>query len=301
MKGVPTQVGTRVMLMIKTNVYRLRDPFVLVEKDAYYMYGSEWLCFKNTSGRLDGKWELLTEPVFNYPKNFLTCSWAPEVHKYNGKYYMFTTYFSSETLHRGCTIMRSDSPEGKFVEITNGQITPHEYDCIDGTFYVDENNDPWIVYVHEWTCAEDGIGSFAASRLSPDLTHRIGEPIELFRANEPSWTSHNVTDGCFMYKTSDGQLLMIWSNFADDLGYCVGISRSDNGRLDGKWTHDDKLLFSKPMNGDDDGGHAMIFRDHDGKLYISLHSPNDTEKVRYSEHAIIIPIREENGTLVIDE
>ena len=23
-------------------VERLRDPFVLVEKDAYYMYGSEW-------------------------------------------------------------------------------------------------------------------------------------------------------------------------------------------------------------------------------------------------------------------
>lgn len=287
-------------MIIKTNVKRLRDPFVLVEKDAYYMYGSEWLCFKNTSGRLDGKWELLEKPVYRYPKDFLTCSWAPEVHKYKGSYYMLTTYYSAKTEHRGCTIMKSDSPEGEFIEITDGHITPAEWDCIDGTLYIDENNDPWLVFVHEWTCQPDGIGTFAAARLSDDLTHFVSEPIELFRANDPSWTTHNVTDGCFMYKTSDGQLLMTWSNFADEFGYCVAIARSDNGRLDGKWTHDEKLLYSSAMNNGQDGGHGMIFKDHDGKLYLSLHTPQDTRKKSYSEQACIIPIHEENGTLVAD-
>ena len=285
-------------MLIKTNILRLRDPFVLVEDNAYYAYGSEWLCFKNESGRLDGEWKLLEKPVFRYPKDFLTCSWAPEVHKYNGSYYMFTTYYSAKTKRRGCTIMKSNSPEGEFVEITNGHITPPEWDCIDGTFYIDENNQPWMIFVHEWVCWEDKVGSFAAAKLSPDLTHFISEPIELFKANEPKWATNGVTDGCFMHKTKDGDLLMIWSNFEKN-GYCVAVAKSDNGKLTGNWIHDEKLLYSKEMTGVD-GGHAMIFKDRDGKMYLSLHSPNDTAQQPYSEQAIIVSLKEENGTLVCE-
>jgi beta-xylosidase len=286
-------------MIIKTNVKRLRDPFVLVEDNAYYMYGTEWLCFKNQSGRLDGEWELLEKPIFRYPKDFLTCSWAPEVHKYNGAYYMFTTYYSAKTQRRGCTIMKADSPEGEFIEITNGHITPSEWDCIDGTLFIDEDNQPWMVFVHEWVCCEDKVGSFAAAKLSADFTHFISEPIELFKANEPKWATSGVTDGCFMHKTKDGSLLMIWSNFEKD-GYCVAVAKSDNGKIDGKWIHDENLLFSKKISGEFDGGHAMIFHDHDGKMYLSLHSPNDTSKKPYSEQAIIVPLSEKDGTLVCD-
>ena len=91
---------------------------------------------------------------------------------------------------------------------------------------------------------------------------------------------------------------MIWSNFGED-GYCVGIARSDNGRVDGKWTQDEKLLYSKHMTDEFDGGHGMIFTTPEGKTYLSIHSPNDVGLSR-KETPVFIAIREQNGTLVWD-
>ena len=50
--------------MIEPNIENLRDPFVLVEEDAYYLYGSgtlntdwenpDWVCYKYDCGKLNG-------------------------------------------------------------------------------------------------------------------------------------------------------------------------------------------------------------------------------------------------------
>ncbi len=288
----------REMTVITSSISNLRDPCILVEKDAYYAYGTGWVCYKNTSGSLDGDWQPLGT-VVSVPADAETNYWAPEVHKYNGAYYMFTTYKSKKTGHRGCTVMKASSPEGPFVEITDGPITPATWDAIDGTFYVDRDGQPWMIFVHEWTSTDDGIGRMAAAKLSDDLTHFISEPIELFRADTSPWTKRNVTDGCWMYECSDGELIMIWSNFDANGGYAVGIARSDNGKVDGNWTHDYTTLYSKSLSGTYDGGHGMIFVDTDGQMYLSIHSPNTAVEGR-KEKPVFIPIREENGTLVWD-
>ncbi len=292
--------------MIETNIKKLRDPFVLYHDGAYYAYGTgvengndwdstRWACYKNTSGRLDGEWIKLDNSFVIYPEAAAKNRWAPEVHKYKGNFYMFTTYFSSKTKHRGCTILKSSSPEGPFEEITNGHITRADWDAIDATLYVDREGQPWMVFVHEWTCTDDKIGRMAAAKLSDDLTHFISEPIELFRADDPAWSDHCVTDGCFLYEAQNGELLMIWSNF-DSEGYAVGVAKSDNGRIDGKWSHDEKPIFSRSITGRYDGGHGMIFTDTDGTKYLCLHSPNKPQGER-EEKPVLIPIVEENGTL----
>ena len=284
-------------VMITSSVPRLRDPCVLVEDGVYYVYGTGWECWKNTTGDLKSGWKPLGV-VAEKPAESDDNYWAPEVHKYNGAYYMFTTYHSKVTGHRGCTILKSDRPEGPFREITGGHITPKDWDSIDGTFYVDPDGQPWMVFVHEWTSTDDGVGRMAAAKLSDDLTHFISEPVELFRADAPVWTIGKVTDGCWMYRCEDGQLLMLWSNW-DTLGYCVGIARSASGRVDGEWTQDRDLLFSKKMTGQYDGGHGMIFTDTDGQMYLSVHSPNDATAGR-KETPVFIRIREKDGTLVWD-
>ena len=60
---------------------------------------------------------------------------------------------------------------------------------------------------------------------------------------------------------------MLWSNFNKD-GYWVAIVRSKNGKVDGEWVHDEKLLFSKEISGQYDGGHGMIFTPVDGQMYL---------------------------------
>ena len=283
--------------IIETSVEQLRDPCVLVENGVYYMYGTGWKCYKNTSGRLDGEWESLGV-VVNVPADASDNHWAPEVHKYNGKYYMFTTYKSAKRGMRGCTVMRSNSPEGPFTEISDGHVTPKEWDAIDATLYIDENGKPWMVFVHEWTCMPNKIGRMAAARMADDLTMLVSEPIDLFGAMDAPWATRGVTDGCWMYRTKDGRLLMIWSNW-DKYGYCVGVARSDNGLPDGKWSHDAEVLFSRGESGAYDGGHGMIFKDLDGSEYLSIHSPNSENQGR-PEKPIFIPIKEENGRLLLD-
>ncbi len=284
--------------MITSTIKQLRDPCILLENGVYYAYGTGWVCYKNTSGDLGGEWEALGR-VAEIPEEAVDCYWAPEVHKYKGAFYMFTTYKSSKNGHRGCTVMRAESPEGPFVEISNGHLTPSDWDAIDGTFYVDGENTPWMIFVHEWTSTDDRIGRMAAAKMSDDLTHFISEPIELFRADDPVWTSERVTDGCWMHKCKTGELLMIWSNF-DKYGYSVGIARSDSGKVDGKWTQDEKQLYSKYMTNVYDGGHGIIFEDISGQLYLSMHSPNAPVGDR-KETPVFLAIKEENGTLVWDE
>ena len=296
--------------MIFSGVEELRDPFFVRKGDTFYLYGTGyddhsrgnwedtvWACYVNKIGKLDGKWEKTQEPVYVKPEGAVKNFWAPEVHEYKGAYYMIATYFSSQTQHRGCTILKSDFPEGPFVEITNGHITPKEWDAIDGTLYVDPNGQPWMVFVHEWTCTDDGVGRMALAKLSHDLTHFISEPVELFRATDPSWTDIIVTDGCFLYTTQKGTLLMIWSNGSKE-GYCVGIARSKSGKIAGPWEHDDERLFYRKNPEEMDGGHGMIFTHTDGQMYLVIHGPNRPTPTEQCS-VYFLPIKEENDTLTI--
>jgi len=295
-------------VLVTTDVINFRDPSVIVTEDAYYMYGTGWSCYKNTGDLLTGEWVKLRN-VVTVPSDAQSHKWAPEVHYYNGNYYMFTTYLSKTTGYRGCTVLKSASPEGPFVEISKGtalvengeggydevamgHITPTDADRIDGTFYVDPEGQPWMIYVDEWVSTPDGVGRMSAAKLSEDLSEFISEPVELFSAGETGW-SGVITDGCFMYTTEDGQLLMLWSS-SDGYGYSEGIARSEAGNVLGPWTHDQVRLYSKRFVGKD-GGHGMIFYDRDGQMYMSLHSPNEGE-----EHVCFLKLREENNTLVWD-
>lgn len=283
--------------IITSTIECLRDPCILVEDGVYYAYGTGWVCYKNTSGSLAGEWEYL-DVVAEIPAESMGDHWAPEVHKYNGAFYMFTTYRSSETGRHGCTILKSDSPEGPFVEITDGTITPKEWDSIDGTLYIDDDGQPWMIFVREWVSTDDGVGRMAAAKMSDDLTHFVSEPIELFRARDAVWSRGDITDGCWLYRCEDGQLLMLWSNW-DSAGYAVGVARSVSGKVDGEWTHDEALLYSKNLSNTYEGGHGMIFTDTDGQLYLAVHSPNAAEGSR-REAPTFVAIKEVNSTLVWD-
>ena len=294
--------------MIETRIFKIRDPFVIKEENCYYLYGTDvsaggwentaWGCYKSEGMDLAGKWEKTKNLVYIRPENAQKQFWAPEVHKYNGYYYMFASYYSSLTNHRGCSILKAPTPEGPFVEITNGHITPKDWDSIDGTFWVDDEGQPWMVFVHEWTSTDDGIGRMAAAKLSSDLTHFLSEPVELFRADDAPWANIQVTDGCFLHKTSEGRLLMLWSNSYND-EYRVGIAYSKNGKVDGEWIQAKKPLFTKEIGGKHDGGHGMIFKANDGQSYLAIHSPNNLSG-DLSEEAVFLPISEKDGLLICD-
>lgn len=279
----------------KTQDIRIRDPFVLVYEQNYYMYGTGaasgpgYGCY--VSADLEnwaGPFNVFTAPAgFDGTGNF----WAPECHFYNGMFYLFATYFSQTTAHRGVSVFRSRSPLGPFEEISAGHITPQDWDSIDGTLYIDPAGRPWMIFVYEWTSMPDKNGAIAAARLTDDLTRLIGEPVELFKAKDPVWAKNGVTDGPCPYRTENGNLLMLWSNFNSG-GYCVALSSPANGQLAGDWNHGLVPFYAKGDRFACDGGHPMLFTDLDGRLMMSIHSPNAG-----AEHAVFLEVVDDGNTL----
>lgn len=275
----------------------IRDPFVLLHENRYYMYGtrgSEAWTEKSTG--LDAyvsddleNWNEIKD-IFLPPENFWADRnfWAPEVHFYKGNFYMFVS-FKSETKMRGTQILKAEKPEGPFLPHSDDPVTPAEWMCLDGTFVVD-NGKPYMIFCHEWVQVKDG--EVWAIELSDDLKKPVGKPIYLFKASEPCWVDKSretfVTDGPFAYRTEKGKLMLIWSSFYNH-DYCQAMVYSDNGHIDGKWIHDDRLLFEK------DGGHGMIFRTRENDLKLILHSPNENPL----ERPVIFDLKEENNTLYI--
>jgi len=282
-------VGVDVFAVPRSD-FQIRDPFVLADNGIYYLYRSmAWMGGRGvgvaTSKDLENwsEFKLVTQLD---PSVKHTAVWAPEVHKYNGSYWIFTTLtfdpdpknpikgdfqmgFKGGRLQpRGVWVFKGDKPEGPFLPVKNGPVTPADWMCLDGTLVV-EDGKPWMVFCHEW--CQLGNGSMKAAPLSDDLSHFTAPPVELFRAACRPGYGH-VTDGPYFIR--DGKdLRMIWSNFLAETGYCVLQCRSATGKVTGPWV-DQKVLYRK------NGGHGMLFRKFDGQLMLSLHQPNNSPHER---------------------
>jgi beta-xylosidase len=217
-------------------------------------------------------------------------AWAPEVHAYKGRYYLFATLHNPKKLlpttdstrpnsMRATIIAVSDSPEGPF-ELTkkDAPVTPANFMTLDGTLYVDRAGKPWMVYAHEWIQKVDG--TMEAIPLNADLSDSAGKPIHLFKASDAPWINaqmlpsarenHYVTDGPELFRTKNGTLLMLWASYMKNElgrdGYVQTLARSTSGELQGPWVQLEPLIGN-------DSGHGMLFRSLEGKLMLVLHQP----------------------------
>lgn len=272
---------------IDVNDLRIRDPYILLYQNVYFMYtgggDNGYICYASYNLKT---WYGLIR-VFDSTKAAESGDfegigeyWAAECHIYNGSFYIFGSYRSGKSGYHGTSIFKSESPLGPFVEISNGPVTPPTRDCIDGTLYV-ENGTPYMVYSEELTSEADGIGGMAYAQLSEDLTHFVTEPRTMFKANDPYWMSqrNNVTDAPFVYRTSNGKLIMLWSTFCNE--YATATYFNLSGKIDGEWHHSSRPLYQRDEDiGELEGGHSMIFTDKDGTLKMAFHSPNTSEYER---------------------
>jgi beta-xylosidase len=234
--------------------------------------------------------------IFKTPVGFwgdvnIKAIWAPELHAYKGKYYLFATFDTDSLLpeqwrnwlprvKRGTQVLISDSPLGPFKPFQNHSTLPVDMMTLDGTLWV-EDGIPYMVFCHEWVQIKDG--AVEMIQLKDDLSETVGEPIRLFDGSDAPWGRKSpqyhcrVTDGPYLYSSISGKLFMIWSSFGKG-GYAVGIAVSATGKLRGPWTQQSESLFSE------DGGHGMIFKRFDGQLMLVLHQPNKvTERARLFE------------------
>lgn len=238
--------------------------------------------------------------------------WAPEVHAWQGAWYMFVTVTGEipgcgvETplgyeVVRGTRIFRSEQPQGPYAPWSDGPIAPMEHLTLDGTLYVSPEGKPYMVYCHEWLQVVDG--TVEAIPLTENLKKADGEPFLLFRASDAPWCTGQwveeavgiafrcitrVTDGVFLFPDKSGALCMLWST--GNGRYETGIARSPSGMLEGPWEHAAAPIYTA------DGGHPMLLPNAHGQWLMALHAPNSGRL----ERAHLVPVTISDNGLEAD-
>src|SRR3546814_1297436 len=84
---------------------------------------------------------------------------------------------------------------------------PADQPTMDGTFWVDEDGKPYMIFCHEWL--QNGDATMEKIELKPDLSGTTGKRKILFRASDSPW-SRERKDGQIRSEvpTSDLQSLM---------------------------------------------------------------------------------------------
>lgn len=291
----------------------LSDPFIFADNsdNTYYMYGSggNGTVMARASKDLKNwtdRFAVYKFPAEHWAGEKAPC-WAAEVHKYKGKYYLFTTSDNGKPIgknirgenypRRATQIYVADSPRGPFKDFTNNQQhTPLDWPSLDGTLWI-EKGVPYLVFCHEWTQIMNG--TVEAVRLPKNLGVPKDIPFTLFKGfdapyiteSEPDPKKSYVTDGSFLFKTKTGRLGMIWSSWKGK-DYVLIAAYSKSGKLKGPWIQDKELLFEA------NGGHGMLFHTFDGKMMLSMHYV-DPKDARPGRQPMFIEIDDSGDRLVI--
>ncbi len=239
----------------------------------------------------EGPHSIFRTPPNHWPGVAFRGIWAPELHRYKNKYYLFLTFDTATPypeqwrnwrprVRRASQVLVGDAPLGPFKAFAPRPTLPEDMMTLDGTLW-EEDGVPYMIYCHEWVQIVDG--TVELIQLEPDLSATVGEPTRLFFGSDAPWAKRNdhygcwVTDGPWLHRSKSGKLFMLWSGFGAG-GYTVGLALSDSGKLKGPWRQQQQPIFA------DDGGPPMMFRRVDGQLMLAVHSPNqDTERIRLFE------------------
>jgi arabinan endo-1,5-alpha-L-arabinosidase len=267
---------------------RMRDVCILPDQKSktYYMIGPAGRGVRAYTSKDLVNW-VGPDIIFRAPDDIwgnipIVSIWAPEMHAYRNKYYLFLTFdtrnkFSEQwrnwlpRVTRGSQTLVSDTPTGPFHPFQNHSTPPVDMMTLDGTLWV-EDGIPYMVFCHEWVQISNGTVEYI--RLKDDLSEAVGEPVQLFRGSEAPWNpagqqhGNYVTDGPYLYPGKSGKLFMIWSGFKAG-SYTTGIAISDSGKLAGPWKQQTEPIFK------DNGGHGMLFTTFQGQLMMVLHAPNN--------------------------
>ncbi len=283
---------------------RVRDPYILVHEERYYLYGTR---SETCWGPADGfdcyisadleQWEGPVE-IFHRPEGFWAdqCYWAPECYAWKGRFCLVTT-LAGGRVKKGVHTLWADRPEGPFTY--GARLTPEGWTCIDGTLYL-EGTAPWLIFSHSFEDA--GCRDMCALRLKDDLSGPAGDPVPIFQVSEAPWCvpvpfakeefgmdgEIYFSDGPCAVKLGGGALSLLWSGWGAQ-GYCVGQAISESGAVTGPWRQLAQPLFPR------DGGHGMLFTALDGRRYYVLHAPN----TKGEERPVLFEVEERDGVLAL--
>ncbi len=263
---------------------RLSDPAILADKvtNMYYMTGTGGKLYTSPDLRQwTGPYDVTDIDSTSW-MGARPMIWAAELHEYKGRYYYFATFTNQSKIiatvrgnkieRRASQVLVADHPKGPYRLFGDATYLPDSLPTLDGTFWVDTDGKPYMIYCGEWLANWNG--TMERIELMPDLCGTVGEGEVLFRAFDSPWSRerdadgkvipNKVTDGPYLFRTQTGRLGMIWTSWIYDV-YTQGVAYSASGTLAGPWIQDAEPITPPGF------GHGMLFRDFSGRWLMSVH------------------------------
>lgn len=293
------------------------DPYVLNDGDGnYYMYGTG-------GGAKDGfatysssdlvNWEFEGQVYTGNEENSWAIGdfWAPEVYKFNDKYYIF---FSAqwkdnpdnelENFKIGVAV--ADKPTGPFEDLQNKPLFDPGYPIIDANVFQDDDGKFYLYYsrvaykhpveseISEWAKEKGWFDEIEESwvygiELKKDFTGVIGEPVLLLRPPETlddknaEWESRSVTskevnrrwtEGSYTFKHQDTYYMMYSANFYGGENYAVGYATASSPLGPYKKADNNPVLEKNIDAGGNvtgTGHNSLVFSSDSTKIYTVYH------------------------------
>lgn len=250
----------------------LADPYILLEGDTYYAYGTNDAdgirCYTSNDLRV-WKYEGLALNKANTTET--KWFWAPEVYHVKGKYIMY--YSANEHLYAAT----ANSPKGPFVQVGTYQMNDLIGDekCIDSHVFIDTDSTAYIFFVR----FTDGNCIWQA-KLSDDFITPIAGTLRKCFAVSQSWENKmgRVNEGPNVIKHGRRYFLTYSGNDYQSQDYAVGYAYTNN-IASGNWT---KYAQNPILRRWDDlvgTGHHSLFYDRDSVLRIVFHAHNSKETI----------------------
>ncbi len=261
-------------------IKNIRDPFILLEGDKYYLTGttppywdgkSEGVMLWSSDDLLNWKEEriILHRNTAKSDSWFRDYWWAPEIHKKNGKFYLTVNCRNDELdIGQNPLIAVSDEIDGEYTVLnadkpifSNEDYEKGLYPCPNGNdanLFTDSDGKTYIT-----TCWGNGIFLY---EINLDSITLVGEPVVVVEASQNGWDTKN--EGQFIIKHND-IYYCFYSSFTRS--YEVGVAYSKNIR--GPWIKDERNPIITPfgVEGLRHSGHNCIFTDKQGRMWTAYH------------------------------
>ena len=265
------------------------DPYIIQYNDSYFLYGtSAGDGFKAWKSENLIDWSALGYVFRRKQGSWATRSfWAPEVIHYHRKFYMCFSCKGPEESGLRIALAVSDSPEGPFEELYV-PLFDHNYSCIDGHIYIDEDGQAYLYYemvgaVGEFRKKEGYLwGMIFGVKLSSDLSHMLGEPVLCVYPSQewenPGSMHARSTEGMTVFKHEQHYYMTYSANHYADPDYGVGYATASSPL--GMWIKSEKnpILTKDLETGVSGPGHNSIVQSPDGKeWFIVYHSHADID------------------------
>lgn len=319
------------------------DPFILNDGNGkFYMYGTgggakEGFATYSSDDLITWEFEGQVYKGNREDSWAIDHFWAPEVYKFDDKYYMF---FSAqwqdnpdnelENFRIGVAV--ADKPTGPFEDLQEKPLFDPGYPVIDANVFQDDDGKFYLYYsrvayehpveseIAEWAREKGWYDEIEESwvygiELKSDFSGVIGEPELLLRPPEnmddenAEWesrsvTSHEVnrrwTEGSYTFKHEDTYYIMYSSNFYGGENYAVGYATGSSPL--GPFTKADNNPVLQKNTGEGGkvtgtGHNSLVFLEN--KIYCVYHGRT---KASGDERVVFIDELkiQDDGTLVVE-